>query len=154
MKKIIGIVLISVMAMLCVACGSKEETAICTVVLEESGIEHKMTLDAKGDIVHTMTQVTTVDLSYYTDSHVTALKSSLEQYKEVYDSIKGVKYKAEVKGNNIYERITIDLTKEKTIKALREKELLPIDGSSDKISLKKTVSNLKDQGWHVEVVKK
>lgn len=151
MKKFLGVVLAGLLSVACAACGgSKSEAAVCTLEIENVGVVYEMTLEAENDIVHTLTQVTTVNLSAFPEDQIALLDENIEQYEEVYKEYEGTEYSAEVKDNMMYETIVIDLTNTETVDALREAELLPIEGESNGISLEKTMENLESLGWTVE----
>lgn len=145
MKKLLCVLLSVVMLFTMVACGGKSQTAILTY--EQNGVTMKYTLESKGDIIHTITQTSTIDGSVYTEEQLAVIEDSISQYQALYEQIKGVTYSTDVEGSVFVETIEIDASNETTITTLSSQGLLPIDGSSANISLEKTVKNLVSQGW-------
>ena len=147
MKKLLCVLLSAMMLLAMTACGGKEQTALLTY--DASGVAMEYQLEAKGDIVHTITQTSTIDCSVYTDEQIAMIEESVAQYQAQYDAIDGVTYKAEVSGTNFIETIKIDASNEDTLNTLSSLGLLPIEGDSSSVSLEKTVDNLVGQGWVV-----
>lgn len=150
-KKVLGLGLAGLMSLSLAACGGAEEQSV-TLNYEMEGVTMEYTLDATGDIVHTITQVSSVDCSAYTEEQVAVLQSSLEEYATVYEAYEGVEYSSSVEEGFMYETIKIDVTDQDTISELSEAGLLPIEGDSaiTFISLEKTVESLESQGWVVQ----
>lgn len=150
-KKVLGLGLAGLMSLSLAACGGVEEQSV-TLNYEMEGVNMEYTLDAAGDVVHTITQVSSVDCSAYTEDQVAMLQSSLEEYATVYDAYEGVEYSSSVEEGFMYETIKIDVSEQDTISELSEAGLLPIESDSAVtfISLEKTVENLESQGWVVQ----
>lgn len=155
MKKIISVMLSLYMFCALAACGEpKQETAVCTLTLDQQGIVYEITLEAEDDIVQTLTQVTSVDLSRYDEDQVKTLEASVESYAKVYEAYEKVSYKIERKDQMMYETIVIDATDAETLETLKEAELLPIEGEANHISLDATVKQLESVDWDVKVTEK
>lgn len=151
MRKIVSLILICMLAIAGMGCGNtKKQTAVCTISDSGYGLEQEMILEAEGDVVHTITQTMSLNLSVYTEEQVAVLSENMEERQEIYESIDGIVYEYEMKDNYIREKIIIDLTDEKTKERLQENQLLVIEGNEDKISLKETVKSL-GTGWTVEM---
>ncbi|MEE1315352.1 MAG: DUF1307 domain-containing protein [Faecalimonas sp.] len=150
-KKWICVFTAAMMLFAMTACGATEpETQTVVLAYEQEGTVINYQLDAEGDIVQTLTQTSTLDCSAYTDDQMTAILSSLDQFKDTYADIEGVTYTTNQEGDTIVEKIVIDATNADTLSTLSEQGLLPIDGSASRISLEKTVESLKEQGWTVK----
>ncbi len=126
-------------------CSAKEQTK--TMRLEQDNISVEMVFEAKGDIIHTIIQTTEMSLEGVDEETVKQLKQNVESMKTTYAQYEGVTYTSEVGKENFKETITIDTSSEETIKELSENELLPIDGETSKLSLKKTMESLTESGW-------
>lgn len=126
-------------------CSAKEQTK--TMKLEQNNITIEMVFEAKGDIIHTIKQTTEMPLEGLDEATIDQLKQNIESMETTYAQYEGVDYVSEVGDESFKETITIDTSSEETIKELSEKQLLPIDGESSKLSLKKTVESLSDAGW-------
>lgn len=150
MKKVLGFVLAGMMLVLCAACGSpKKETGVCTY--EQDGYTVKFILEAENDVVQKITQVSTLDISLYTEDDVALIEESMDEFKQVYAEINGVEYSVEYTDTELAETIVIDASNSETMETLAENDLLPIEGEGTKISLAKTVESLESQGWTAEV---
>ena len=145
MKKLLCVLLSAMMILTMAACGGKEQTA--TLTTDANGVSMEYVLEAKGDIVHTITQTSTIDCSIYTEEQIAMIEESVAMYQEQYDQIDGVTYTAGVEGTNFVEKIVIDASSEDTLNTLSAQGLLPIEGDSSSVSLDKTVDNLVSQGW-------
>lgn len=148
MKRLFCLILASLMVLSMIGCGGKEQST--TLLYEESGITMEYKMDAKGDIVHTITQTSILDCSAYTEEEIAAIEELMVQTSTSYGEYECVTYESVVEDTTLKETITIDASDSDTLKALSEAGLLPIDGNSSKISLKKTVESLESQGWVVQ----
>lgn len=150
-KKVFSYGLAGLMALSLTACGAVKEQSV-TLVYEQEGVSMEYTLDATGDIVHTITQVSSVDCSLYTEEQVEMIQASIEEYAGVYEAYEGVEYTSSVEDGFMSETIKIDVSDKDTIDELSESGLLPIEGDGEVslISLEKTVESLEGQGWTVQ----
>lgn len=131
------------------ACGSTDpQTVVLTT--EQNGVPVEYQLDSLGDTVQTITQKSTVDCSMYTEEQISLFEASINEYAATYEAIEGVTYSSEFVDTNLVETICIDATNSDTLNSLSEQGLLPIDGTSSKIPLKRTVENLQSQGWTIK----
>lgn len=149
-KKVLGLGLAGLMTMSVAACGGGNEEQMVTLLYEQDGVTMEYTMEATGDKVHTITQVSKMDCSLYTEEQVALVEQSLEEYSAVYDEYEGVEYSYTLEDAMISETIKMDVSDSDTIDALSESGLLPIEGEADYISLEKTVDNLEEQGWTVQ----
>ncbi|MBO5460862.1 MAG: DUF1307 domain-containing protein, partial [Ruminococcus sp.] len=129
-------------------CGNSEPTTV-TLTMEQNGATIDYKLDAKGDVVQTITQTSTVDCSAYTEEQLAVIEESAGQYAASYEGIEGVTYSIETVDTNLVETIVIDATNSDSLQELSDLGLLPIEGSSSSISLEKTVENLEALGMTV-----
>lgn len=148
MKRMFCLLLTTLMILSIIGCGGKEQTT--TLLYEGSGITMEYKMEAKGDIVHTITQTSTLDCSAYTEEEIAEIEELLAQTSTSYDAYEGVTYESSVEDTTLKEIITIDASDSDTLTALSEAGLLPIDGDTSKISLQKTVESLESQGWVVQ----
>lgn len=148
MKRLFCLILTNLMILSLIGCGGKEQST--TLLYEESGVTMEYKMDAKGDIVHTITQTSILDCSEYTEEEIAAIEELVAQTGASYEEYEGVTYESAVEGTTLKEIITIDASNSDTLTTLSEAGLLPIDGDSTKISLKKTVESLESQGWVVQ----
>lgn len=149
MKKWCSFLLTAMLLFALTACGSKAQTVTLLSEDTESGISTKYTMEADGDIVHTITQVTTMDCSDFTEEQIDVIKESVEQYKAIYGEVEGVTYDVEITDTAMTETIVIDASNETTMSALSESNLMPIEGEGS-ISFEKTVDSMTEQGWTVQ----
>lgn len=149
MKKWFSFLLTAMLLLALTACGSKAQTVTLLSEDAESGISTKYTMEADGDIVHTITQVTTMDCADFTEEQIDVIKESVEQYKTIYTEVEGVTYDVEITETAMTETIVIDASNEATMTALSENNLMPIEGEGA-ISLEKTVDSMSKQGWTVQ----
>lgn len=146
MKKIISIILASVMAFSLMACGTTEtkvEERTVTLVGEQNGANVEYTMYGKGDQVDKIVQVMTTNVSAYEE---TDLQMAIANVKLQYDSIMGVSYDSNVANGILTETITMDFTSPSTAKAISEAGLMKIDGEGT-ISFAKTIENMKTLGF-------
>ena len=150
MKKLLSILLASLLLLSLAACssGGKKETR--TIETEDFGITYRMTFDATDDIVTKITQTTTVDPDLLSDEVVAILLESCEAMKEEYDAIAGVEYSYEGSTESFVETIVIDCTNSKTLQTLNDLGYLPIEGDAKALSLSASIEGMVDSGW-VEV---
>ena len=148
MKKILCAILTGLMLLSVTACGNSEPTTV-TLTMEQNGATIDYKLDAKGDVVQTITQTSTVDCSAYTEEQLAVIEESAGQYAASYEGIEGVTYSIETVDTNLVETIVIDATNSDSLQELSDLGLLPIEGSSSSISLEKTVENLEALGMTV-----
>lgn len=149
MKKWFSFLLTAMLLLALTACGSKAQTVTLLSEDAESGISTKYTMEADGDIVHTITQVTTMDCADFTEEQIDVITESVEQYKAIYAEVDGVTYDVEITETAMTETIVIDASNEATMTALSENNLMPIEGEGA-ISLEKTVDAMSEQGWTVQ----
>lgn len=148
MKRMLCLILAALMLVSMVGCGAKKQST--TLVFEQPGVTMEYKLDAKGDVVETITQSSIIDCSMYGEDEIQAIEDMISQVEPIYEEIDGVTYEVERGDSTIIEIITIDASKADTLKKLSESGMLPIDGEASKISLKLTVESLESQGWVVK----
>jgi len=153
MKKLLSVVFVGLMLLMCAACGEpKKETAVCTLVpADVVGVTIEITLEAEKDIIHTMTQFTTIELSNFPEEEVELLEESLDDLKEVYKNYSGAQFSGEIKDGMYYQTIVVDMTNANTLKSMQENSLLPFEAEANKTSLDKTVERLESLDWKVEM---
>ena len=148
MKRMFGLILASLMVLSMIGCSGKEQST--TLIYEESGVTMEYKMDAKGDIVHTITQTTTLDCSDFSEEDIAAFQALIDQTSVSYAEYEGVTYESDFENSILKEVITIDASDSDTLTGLSEAGLLPLEGDSTKISLKKTIEALENQGWSVQ----
>lgn len=148
MKKMLSAVLVCAVAVLTVGCGQKEQSA--TLYKEQNGIRIESTYDAVGDRVMKITQTTTVSLENYNEDQKKQFESTCEQAEKLYDEVEGTTYQVTMTDSKMVEVLTIDASKPETLQELNEKNLLPIEGNASALSFKKSIENLKSQGWTIK----
>lgn len=151
-KSVISIISIFVMTMTVLAgCGNKQQqTATCTLKDPDSGLINEMILEAEGDTVTKLTQTNTVSLEGWTEEQLAYLDENVKAIEEQYNEIEGTQYTSSVTGTEFKEIIEIAMDNKDTLKAVTEKGLLPVEGSTERISFESTKKNLTDLGWTVE----
>lgn len=151
-KQIAVLFLVVVMALSLAACGGSEQTVVLRGDMsDQMGVPttDTWTLTAKGDIVQTIKEVFELDLSDYDDDTKDILISTFESLIiEPAKDIDGIVCTGKLNGNTYTIEMTVDCTGD-AVKAAAELELLTIDGSAEKISLKETQNSLVGQGYEV-----
>lgn len=156
MRKVLIFVAACISALMMVGCGGGKEQSV-TLTIEQSGATMDMILEAKGDIVHTMTQTSTVPLSNYGDVEdeaeleaiIEAIEVQAKTIEESYADIEGVDYSYNIENNEFNEEVKMDVSNSDTLEQLSEAGLSPVDGNASKVSLKKTQEGLTESGWTV-----
>lgn len=148
MKRMLGLILTGLMVLAMVGCGGKEQTKVLTY--EQSGVVMEYKMDAKGDVIHTITQTSVIDCSQYTEDQILQMEEMIEEVSPVYEEIEGVTYEVTRDGDELKEIITIDASNADALEELSDAGMLPLEGDGSKISLEKTVESLEGQGWTVQ----
>lgn len=125
-----------------------DETA--TLVYEQDGVTITYTMEAQVDIVHTLTQVSTMDLSLYTEEQIALVEESLVTYADVYAEYESVTHSYVIEEDKLEETIVIDVSDSEELAKLSESGLLPIEGDAQFISMEKTIESLVSQGWTLQ----
>lgn len=146
MKKILCTILASLIFFTFTACGSEPEEKCVIFTSEEDGITIDYQLDALDDTVQKITQTTTIDGSLFTEEQISIIISAADGYRATCKAIEGVTYSFETVDTDLIETITIDTTNSDSLQELNDSGLLYIDGTTDVISLEKTIENLKELG--------
>lgn len=149
MKKLFALLLTGIAILSLTACGGDTASETQTMTLSVEGIEITYQMVAEDDIIQTLTQTSTLNKQAYTVADVAAFEASFAEYEAIYSNIEGVAYETQSTDAALVETITMDVSNPDTIKALAEAELLPVDGSTRKLSLSATVETLQEQGWIV-----
>lgn len=148
MKKIICTILATIMVLSMVACAS-EKTVVMTSEDTASGVSYEVEFEAKGDIIQTVTQKSTIDLSLYSSEQIEAMSAELDRLKTQYEEIDGVTYTAEVTDTMLVETIVIDATSDSTLEEISDAGLLDLEGEANAISLEKTIDSFESMGFTV-----
>ena len=152
MKKIAVILLVVAMVLALTACGAESTVVLRGDMTDDMGgipATDTWTLNAKGDVVKSLTEVFELDLSDYdkeTRDYFVALFE--EYYLEPSEGIDGVECVSRMDGNALILELTVEC-KGDTVKKAVEARLLEVDGGTDVISLKETRSALEKQGYEV-----
>ena len=147
-KRLICVLMLGVMMVMLGACGAGMQTATCKI--EQNGVVIELTMEANNDIITKWIQTSTISLGELDEAAKAVLDAVVEQSKTNYAPYDKVSYKVTTTNDMMVEVITIDMTDSDTIKGLVDAGLLPVTGNASKLSLKKTVKNLKSQGYTVE----
>lgn len=149
MKRVISLCLVVAMVLAFAGCGSAEPQS-ATLLYEADGVLIEYCLDALGDKCQTLTQTSYIDCADYTDEEMQLMEDALVEYADIYAQYEGVTYSTETEGTVIKEIIVLDISSAELVQSLSEAGLLPITGSAEYISLKKTVEGLTEQGWELQ----
>ncbi len=147
MKKYLTFLMVIIIVFSFAAC-KKSDPQIVTLNIEDSGVLGTYTLEADGDMVHTIKQTTTMDCTGFVEEQFAIIKEAASEYETIYNTIKGVTYEVEITETSMIENLTIDATNKETLKELSEQGLMPVE-SGDYISLEKTVNSMEAEGWVV-----
>ncbi len=147
MKKWFKMIFATFMLCMVVACGSKEATTT-TLVGDFDGINYSIILDAEGDKVTQLTQITTMDLSGYDEETISLLEESIKEYETIYSEYDCATYTTELSDVEFKETITFDLSKPDYINELAEAGVLPLENDEKVayISLKESIANYEELG--------
>ena len=145
MKKLFTLMLAVVLVFSLAGC-KKSDPQKVTLNVEDSGVLSEYIMEADGDVVHTITQTTTMDCTGFVEEQFKIIDEAVAQYQAIYDAIEGVTYNVEVTETAMIEMLTIDATNKDTLKLLSEQGLMPIE-SGDYISLEKTREAMIADGW-------
>ena len=146
-KKIMCGVLAVMMLFCLTACGSSAKDQTVVLTYEQDGVSMEYKMDAKGDVIQTITQTSTIDCSAYTEDDIALIEASIQEYAAIYEEYDGVDYSSETVDNAIIEIIKLDVSDSALVQSLADAQLLPIEGEGTTLSLEKTVENLTSQGW-------
>ena len=147
MKKIVTLVLTCLFVLSFTGC-NQAKTEKITLHIEDSGVIGQYVLEAKDNVVHTITQTTTMDCTGFVEEQFAIIEEAIDEYKGIYDAIDGVTYNVEVTETSMVETLIIDTTNMETIKSLSSQGLMPV-GDGDFIALDETVESMCTDGWIV-----
>ena len=151
MKKITGILVACILVLGLSACKAelKEDVGACTI--EQNGVSIRMSFDAEGDKIVKVKQESVINMEGYTDEDKAMIQESVEQMAESYSGLEGVSYNIEENGEELTEKIEMNVGDKETLKAVIKAGLLPVDDENvEKLSLEKTLEGLGSSGWTVE----
>ncbi|MCO8193458.1 MULTISPECIES: DUF1307 domain-containing protein [Anaerofustis] len=129
-------------------CGGKEQTVILKCDYA-AGVEIQATLHAKGDTIDKIKQVTSIDISNYSDKQIESLYNQNDILKKQFESIEGLTYDIKEENKVVYETIEVTFTKD-NMKQLANANIFITNGSNvSKISLEKTIKQFESQGFEI-----
>lgn len=147
MKKIACMLLTCFLMLAMTACGDIQKPEFATLTLSVDGIAISYELAAKNDIIHTITQVSTLEKAAFTYADVDSFEASFIEYEKMYSAMEGVTYSTESTDTALTETIVLDVSNSKTLQTLASQGLLPVEGSTKRLSFSNTVEELQSQGW-------
>lgn len=126
-KKILGVSLLSIIALLLTGCSNTEKTMSCERSLNQSGTKTSLnyTVTYKGDYVSKIKSVETVDSTNSTI--LESFKSQVENLYKAYDGIKYYDYNVDVKDNKLTSTVDINYEKVDTDR------LIEVDSANGKL---------------------
>ncbi|EAE7072664.1 DUF1307 domain-containing protein [Listeria monocytogenes] len=144
LKKGTAVLFVTVMAMMLVACGGKEETR--TFTLSQNGVESKLVYTYKGDKVTKQTAENTMSYTALSVSSKEDAEKLLKETSDKFQNIDGLKEKIEYKDDKAIETIEVDYTK------IASEDMNKIPGmasgdASKGISMKESAKLLESQGY-------
>ena len=146
-KKLLSLCMVMILAFAVVACGGGEKKKTVTLTMEQNGVSLDYVMEAKGDKVTSIKQISYIDCSVYSDEEVESLMEMLDEYSATYAAYDCVDYSTKIQGDDLVETISIDTTDIDEVKALSAAGLVPIDTTNASfISLEKTIESLKSIG--------
>lgn len=150
MKKMICVILSSLMLLALTACGEEEVKDAAVGTVEQNGVSITMRFDAAGDTITKVTQESSIPLAGYTEEQIQTLRDSIADAAATYEAIENVEYSSEETETELKETIVIP-TDEETLKTVIDEGLLPVSGDNvTELSLEQTVEGLKEAGWTFE----
>lgn len=147
MKKIVTFIFMCIFALSFTGC-NQAKTEKVTLHIEDSGVIGQYILEAKDNVVHTITQTTTMDCTGFVEEQFAIIEEAIDEYKGIYETIEGVTYNVEVTETSMVETLIIDATNMETIKSLSSQGLMPVE-DGDFIALDETVESMCADGWTV-----
>ncbi len=150
MKKIVCVLLSSLMLLIMTACGEKEVKDAAVGTVEQDGVSITMRFDAAGDTITNITQESVMPIEGYTEEQIQTIRDSIADAAATYEAIENVEYSSEETDTELREVIVIP-TDEETLKTVVDAGLLPVsDENVTELSLEQTVEGLKEAGWTFE----
>ena len=150
MKKIVCVLLSSLMLFTMTACGEKEVKDAAVGTVEQDGVSITMRFDAAGDTITKSTQESVMPIEGYTEEQIQTIRDSIADAAATYEAIENVEYSSEETDTELREVIVIP-TDEETLKTVVDAGLLPVsDENVTELSLEQTVEGLKEAGWTFE----
>lgn len=156
MKKHLSILCVLAIAILMMfslsACAAKEQTATLETTEEGGGfnIAVSLTLDAKGDKVYKITQVSSLDYTEagLTEEDASAYADQLEsELNDQISDVDGASYTCVLEGTTIKETFTFDTSTPEQVKQITDAQLLDLQENTEIISFKQSVEQLQQNGW-------
>ena len=147
MKKLLSMFFVLTLALSLTAC-AKEKTATYVMEQEQEGFKmtDTMTLEAKGDKVHTMKEEIVLDMSSLDEATLQLMEETYGQMVELYKAVEGVECTGAMEDGVYTINVTIDANSD-TLTELSEQGLLQVSGVSGGISLEKTGEALVSSGY-------
>lgn len=147
MKKLVSVVMVLCLTLALTACG-KESTASYRMEQDQGGITmtDTMTLGAKGDKIHTITETIEMDLSSLDEATQEDRFAACDALVEQYNSVEGVEATGSSDAGVYTLVVTIDATGD-AVQSLADLQLLQIQGNGSKLSLKATGEALESGGY-------
>lgn len=126
-KKILGVSLLSITALLLTGCGNTEKTMTCERSLNQSGFKSSLnyTITYKGDYVSRVKSVENVEST--NSAVLESFKTQVENLYKAYDGIKYYDYHVDVKDNKLTSTADINYEKVDTAK------LIEVDSANGKL---------------------
>lgn len=151
MKKIVCLLLVSLMMISVTACKEEEEVkGAGKATLEQNGVTTTMTFDAKGDTITKVTQTSAMSIEGFSEEQLQMIRDAVADAEASYKEIGSVEYTTEEKDGQFVETIVIP-TDEETLEAVISAGILPVDGDDvTELSLEQTEKSLGDAGWTIE----
>lgn len=147
MKKTVTFILTCIFVMCFTGC-NQAKTEKVTLHIEDSGVIGQYALEAEDNVVHTITQTTTMDCTGFVEEQFAIIEEAIAEYKGIYESIEGVTYNVEITETSMVETLIIDASNMETVQSLSSQGLMPVE-DGDFIALDKTVESMCADGWTV-----
>ena len=130
------------------ACGNRNTSVTYRMEAEENGMSmtETITLHARGDEIHQITEVIEMDLRSFDEATRDLLYAAYDELVASYGETEGVVTTGEVAEGIYTLRISIDATGD-AVNTLAEQGLFVIEGGMDSFSLERTGAALESQGY-------
>ena len=145
MKRIMKLLVVLMAGAMLAGCGGKEQTV--TMTTDTDGVKIEMVISAKGDTVTKTVQTSTMETSGLPEEQVEQMQGYADSLAETMGAMEAAEYKSEITDGEFKEVITIDMTNKEALDELVAAGISPVEGTTSRISLKKTVEALESQGW-------
>ena len=144
MRKLVSLILVLSMALCFIGCSKKSETIF---VANKDGIEEKITLYAKGDIIERIVTTSTISLEGYPEELITQLEIKAATQEIKFNAIKGVTYYTQKTDNTYTVTFDLDVSNDENLQAITDSQLIAAKKEGKYLSYKETKKGFESMGY-------